>query len=298
MPFPMAKDISVLEECQVHKDFALEFSANIEPYEPSMSLKIFHCLDQVGFQLVDDDAGNLDVRITSGLFCRLRWCPVCQWRKSRLLFRQNILVYDWIQQQSKHFFQFLTITVPNVPLAELRATCRKMSVCWNKFLTYAGRKGYAFDGGYKALEITYNSPKDTFHPHYHVILSTPAGQWLPDVSEFTNLWSTCYGRYCSTDLHTVRSAASSPGSAVAEVSKYIVKYKSFEHFDWSRFPELVSAVCGLRFTSSFGIWKDARKVLDLPDIETCDLLEDSVDAVTYSFHWDELLRSYSFFGFF
>lgn len=298
MPFPMAKDISILEHCQVHKNFGLEFAAQIEPYEDRMSLKIRYCLDQVGFQLVSDDEDHLDVRIVSGTFCRLRLCPVCQWRKSRLLFRQNILVYDWIQQQSKHFFQFLTITVPNVPLSELRATCRKMSSCWNKFLTYAGRKGFDFDGGYKALEITYNPVADTFHPHYHVILSTPAGKWLPHASQFTNLWSALYGCYCSTDLHTIRSGAGEAGSAVAEVSKYIVKYKSFEHFDWSRFPELASAVSGLRFTSSFGIWKQARKVLELPDVETCDLLDESSEAVTYSFHWDELLRSYSFFGFF
>lgn len=298
MPFPMAKDISILEQCQVHKNFGLDFAAQIEPYEQSMSVKIRHCLDQVGFQLVQDDADNLDVRIVSGLFCRLRWCPVCQWRKSRLLFRQNILVYDWICQQSKHYFQFLTITVPNVPLSDLRSTCRKMSACWNKFLTYAGRKGFNFDGGYKALEITYNAVADTFHPHYHVILSTPAGIWLPSSFEFTDLWSDCYGCPCVTDLHSVRSAPGQAGSAVAEVSKYIVKYKSFDGFDWSRFPDLFSSVSGLRFTSSFGIWKKARKVLDLPDIETCDLLEDPSDAVTYSFHWDELLRSYSFFGFF
>lgn len=294
----MAKDISILEQCQVHKNFGLEFAAQIEPYEDCMSLKIHYCLDQVGFQLIQDDDEHLDVRIVSGTFCRLRWCPVCQWRKSRLLFRQNILVYDWIQQQSKHFFQFLTITVPNVPLAELRATCRKMSACWNKFLTYAGRKGFDFDGGYKALEITYNPVADTFHPHYHVILSTPAGHWLPDISEFTDLWSACYGCHCFLSINAVRSGAGEAGSVVAEVSKYIVKYKSFEHFDWSRFPELASAVFGLRFTSSFGIWKQARKALELPDVETCDLLDESSEVVTYSFHWDELLRSYSFFGFF
>lgn len=287
----MAKDISILEQCQVHKNFGLEFAAKIEPYEDRMSLKILHCLDQVGIQ---------EDKITSGAFCRLRWCPICQWRKSRLLFRQNILVYDWIQQNlSKHYFQFLTITVPNVPLPQLRETCRKMSASWHKFLTYAGRKGYGFDGGYKALEITYNAAVDTFHPHYHVILSTPAGKWLPDVSEFGSLWNQAYGCYCSVHLQAVRSSAGGePGSAVAEVSKYIVKYESFDGFDWSRFPRLVSAVCGLRFTSSFGVWKYARKALDLADVETSDLLDESAAPLTSVYNWDELLRSYSFFGFF
>ena len=64
---------------------------------------------------------------------------------------------------------FLTLTVRNVRAGDLRATLRQMSEDWNRFINRPKTKQLVA-GWAKALEITYNTERHTFHPHYHVIL--------------------------------------------------------------------------------------------------------------------------------
>ena len=72
------------------------------------------------------DADNGKVVLKEVWFCRVRHCPVCQWRRSlkmRAMMYQNI--EGVIQQYPSHRWVFLTLTVKNPP-------CDRPEQLWTK----------------------------------------------------------------------------------------------------------------------------------------------------------------------
>lgn len=77
----MLYDSSELMKCQVKKYSGLNFARKIRPIAPDISSKIWYCGTSIGL--------TYDGLIASANFCRNRFCPTCQWRRSVKLFRQN-----------------------------------------------------------------------------------------------------------------------------------------------------------------------------------------------------------------
>ena len=69
-------------------------------------------------------------------FCRVRHCPVCQWRRSLLWRAVMFQQLPNIQERfPTHRWVFLTLTVKNPPVTELRDTLKHMihgSDWWNQ----------------------------------------------------------------------------------------------------------------------------------------------------------------------
>src|SRR2546423_14306652 len=68
-------------------------------------------------------------------FCRVRHCPVCQWRRS-LMWQAK--VYQALPALLRDFpdrkFLFLTLTIRNCPVTELRATLTLMAKAWKRLV--------------------------------------------------------------------------------------------------------------------------------------------------------------------
>ena len=63
------------------------------------------------------------LKLKSAPFCHVRGCPVCQWRKSLFWKAMMYQTYDQIKElYPSHRWLFLTLTVENCPIGELRAT--------------------------------------------------------------------------------------------------------------------------------------------------------------------------------
>jgi hypothetical protein len=104
----MLYDSSVLMKCQVKKYSGLNFARKIRLVAPDISSKIWYCGSSIGL--------TYDGLIASANFCRNRFCPTCQWRRSVKLFRQNYECFEWIKNKYPGCrFVFLTLTVRNVP---------------------------------------------------------------------------------------------------------------------------------------------------------------------------------------
>ncbi|WP_205916825.1 protein rep, partial [Pseudomonas viridiflava] len=78
---------------------------------------------------------------------------MCQWRKSLFWKAMMYQTYDQIKElYPTHRWLFLTLTVENCPIGELRATLSHMNDAWKKLTK---RKEFALvDGWIRTTEVT------------------------------------------------------------------------------------------------------------------------------------------------
>ena len=87
-----------------------------------------HCADTLVF--LQNAEGKKKLKTAN--FCRMRLCPMCQWRRSLKMFGQVQMITDKILERDKSTrFLFATFTVKNVD-AENLETC--INILNNKFL--------------------------------------------------------------------------------------------------------------------------------------------------------------------
>jgi plasmid rolling circle replication initiator protein Rep len=86
---------------------------------------------------------------------------------------------------------FLTLTVRNCEVSELRSTLTKMNAAWQRLTQ---RKQFPALGFIKSVEVT-RGWDGTAHPHFHCLMLVPAsyfsGQKYITQAEWTTLWQSC-----------------------------------------------------------------------------------------------------------
>jgi plasmid rolling circle replication initiator protein Rep len=131
------------------------------------------CSQQLLFSLDATNHGELFYRLQSTLFCRVRHCPVCQWRRSLMWLSRFSKVMPVIEKAyPTHRYLFLTITIRNPLITDLRDSVISMNKGWERLTK---RKDFPAVGWLKSVEVS--KPKDcdlTCHPHFHCILMVPA----------------------------------------------------------------------------------------------------------------------------
>lgn len=171
-------------------------------------------------------------------FCKNRFCPVCNRRRSKKLFGQVYRVARKIlERDSKSRFIFVTFTQKNCKSDELKSELDGM----NKAFSYLVGKNKTFSpakklkenllGYMKAVEVTYNSDTDTYHPHIHALFSVKASYFSRGYikqADWRSLWADAMG-LDYMPMVCVETVEQLP-KAVAEVGKYPVKLDSILRF--------------------------------------------------------------------
>jgi plasmid rolling circle replication initiator protein Rep len=131
------------------------------------SQRISQCSQLLGFALEAQDAGELKLKLHRARFCRVRFCPVCQWRKS-LMWRARFIsaLPRVLEAYPTYRWVLLTLTVRNTPLTGLRDTVKRMNAAWNRM---SQRKVFPAVGWVRSLEVT-RGRDGTAHPHFHCLL--------------------------------------------------------------------------------------------------------------------------------
>ena len=151
--------------------------------------RIRDCSLKLGFALKPDENGTVKLRLNTAHFCRVRHCPVCQWRRM-LMWRARFFqaLPKVTEAYPTHRWIFLTLTVANCPVAELRATLGQMNKAWHRMVK---RKTWPAVGWVRSVEVT-RSENDEAHPHFHALLMVPAGYFsgkgYMKQSDWTMLW--------------------------------------------------------------------------------------------------------------
>lgn len=219
------------------------------------------------------------MKLKNANFCRIRHCPVCQWRKS-LFWKSNMYsVYDEIKEKyPTHRWVFLTLTVKNCEIGDLRETLRHMNESWQRLIK---RKRFTtvVDGWIRTTEVT--RPKDGTHnthahPHFHVLLLVKPSYFAKNYikqQEWTDLWRDVLrvDYQPVVDVRAIKNKSRkknfdpdlSVKNAIAETLKYAVKPDDLVG-DGSKdanawFFELTRQTFRLRFVASGGALKDAFK---------------------------------------
>lgn len=125
---------------------------------------------EFGF-LLNPETAEIALKLKTARFCRVRHCPVCQWRR-QLVWRARF--FQALPKLRSQFptarFVFLTLTVKNCQLAELRSTLAWMNKSWHRL---SELKAFPALGWLRSVEVT-KSHDGTAHPHFHVLLMVPA----------------------------------------------------------------------------------------------------------------------------
>lgn len=248
----------------------------VMPFDYKSAARYYNCGTTIALQ---------NGKIKSANFCRDRLCPMCNYRRSQKMFSQNMTVYEKIKAEHPEYRQlFLTLTVPNVPLWQLKETLRAMSSSWNRFRNHRAVKREPIVGYCKKLEITYNKEVHTYHPHYHVMLTVDG--WASRIEDYVKWWSASVqkGRQLVCYIESVDGDAKS----VAEMSKYMTKsddiLESLEDSEISAAEEkwfmYRAAVFAVREMTFGGIWREYRRELGYVDIEDDDLTD--IEVITHS----------------
>lgn len=239
------------------------------------------------------------IKLKHANFCRVRHCPICQWRKS-LLWKSNMYVaYEEIKEKyPTHRWLFLTLTVKNCDITELRETLQHMNKAWDRLAKRKVFKGVV-DGWIRTTEIT-KGVNDTAHPHFHIMLLVKPSYFTHSYikqNEWTELWRDVLrvDYQPVIDIRAIKNKSAKKNfdadeavkSAIMETLKYSVKPEdligdgSKKSNDW--FFELTRQTFKLRFIASGGALKNALKrdddITDDDLIRTSDNEDDEVGEV-------------------
>jgi plasmid rolling circle replication initiator protein Rep len=233
------------------------------------SLRINKCSNILKFGFDDKK-----MKLKHAFFCRVRYCPVCQWRRSMMWRAKFFQLMPSLQEQyPTHRWVFLTLTVKNCHINDLRSTLKAMNVAWNKFVQY--KELSAIDGFVRTTEVTL-SKDGSAHPHFHVMLFVKAGyfgKYYVKALRYRELWQKALrvDYLPVVNIKTVKD----PEKGVLETLKYSTKASDmFSDHNWFR--QLTLQTHKLRFIATGGVLKDCMK--DEDEITNEDMISSDTDT--------------------
>jgi plasmid rolling circle replication initiator protein Rep len=181
-------------------DVSNSFASSESVVQKKWAKRIKACAPSLEFGWVETDIEQFFLKLKRAEFCRVRFCPVCQWRRSLMWASRFFDAFPRIHEDYPTMrYLFLTLTVANVPVTELRSTVDFMGKAWKRL---SERKVFPALGFVRSLEVTkekdlyetidvWDEKKKKFvkkktkkllrkarpdycHPHFHILLAVPA----------------------------------------------------------------------------------------------------------------------------
>ncbi len=271
------------------------------------SERIGECSQMLDYALKSSEEGEIKLKLRNARFCRVRHCLVCQWR--RLLMWRARFFKALPEIQAKYptgRWIFLTLTVENCELVDLRSTLTWMNGAWQRLIQ---RKIFPALGFIKSVEVT-RGVNGTAHPHFHCLMFVPGGYFgskkYISHAKWISLWQSCLKTDYPPilDVRIVKSktttsndpqdsANSAIAKAVCETLKYAVKPSDFlADPDW--LGELTKQLQKTRAISIGGCLKEFFSEDEPEDLINGDIEEEekSLDDISIVFDWSAIVRRY------
>lgn len=203
------------------------------------------------------------IQLKHAMFCRVRYCAVCQWRRS-MLWRAKFfqMMPDLTAQHGSARWLFVTLTVRNCPINELRQTLGDMSQAWRRLVMRDDLKKSLL-GFVRSTEVT-RGKDGSAHPHYHALLlvkpSYFSGKNYLAHADWRQLWRESM-RLDYDPMVNIKPVQGDAQKAVLETLKYSTK-PSDMMTDPAWFLELTRQTHKLRFIATGGVLKNCLKSED------------------------------------
>lgn len=290
-----------LHKAQADKVMAVYLRA--EKRFHSYARRIYDCSGVLRFQpLLDTKTGEYTLKLRDAYFCRVRHCPICQWRRALMWQAKFYQALPSIQEQYPTArWLFLTLTIRNCGVQELGSQLRGMGEAWLKLIKRKELSNVL--GWIRTTEIT-KGKGDLAHPHYHILLlvkpSMLSGSGYILHARWTELWQQC-AKLDYTPIVNIKavkpkkgqSELDALGGAVAETLKYAVKPSDMvADKDW--FVEMTKQVHKRRFIAAGGVLKDMLTV-NVDDNVEPTINEQESDKCRLAFKWKPKGKKYKRF---
>jgi len=238
----------------------------------SYSNRVQQCSQLIGFGLTKEENNPVKLKLKTAKFCRVRHCPVCQWRRS-LMWKAKAykILPRVVENYPSHRFLFLTLTVKNIDITILKQTLKEMN---SGFQRLSQLKSFPAIGWLRSTEVTRGSDGNA-HPHFHCLLLVPSsyfGNKYLKQSDWVSMWrkSMRLDYDPVIDIRAVKNR-STPMELIPELLKYCTK-ESDMVADRLWFLELTRQMFRVRSIATGGVLKQYLKELE-EDSE--DLIGDS-----------------------
>jgi plasmid rolling circle replication initiator protein Rep len=192
----------------------------------------------------------------------------------------------------KHRWLFVTLTVKNCVVTDLRATLQSMNQAFKRMTL---RKIWPAVGWLKSVEVT-RGHNGSAHPHFHCLLlvsSSYFGSKYMSQSKWVELWRSCMKLDYNPiiDVRAVKKGQQ-PMQLVPEILKYVTKESDMvADRDW--FLELTRQMHKMRCVATGGVLKDYLRELEQEpdDLIGADELGEGLAGELY-FGWERQVKRY------
>jgi plasmid rolling circle replication initiator protein Rep len=273
------------------------------------ALRVEACSQVLEFARDPPAHGKQKLKLKNAWFCRVRHCPVCQWRRSlmwqaRVYKALPLLIRDYPDTR----FLFMTLTIKNCAVEDLRHTLAVLGKGWKRLTEL---RVWPAIGWVRSVEIT-RSKDRTAHPHYHCLLMVAPAYFQGDYlkqKEWAELWRQClHINYRPVvDIRVVRPEQRLPSGqvipapwnvwgAVVEILKYAVKPSDMvRDHDW--FLTLVDQVWKTRAVAIGGVLKKYIREREREDLVSKPG-EEELEAIAENLHfgWKREIKRYKKMG--
>ena len=302
----------VLRPYSKHRAYNTPICHNLamDPETLDIARAIGNCATALGVEvpLEGDQGGQALLRAANP--CNRRLCPFCEWRRSRAWRRRFFEGLPKFHEDfPTHQAIFLTLTVRNCAVDDLRTTINDMHRAWHRMtrLSFFPTKFW-----FRRTEVTHTQKKSvltgglTFHPHIHAVLFVPAGYFSHNYvkqTEWQKQWMTAARLDYPPviDIRRAKAKASSGGATVEEsraaameASKYTTKATNLIAMG-SSLGKYHYAVKGLRLSASS---KSLKPYITDAPIDSSDLVDNETEAQVPSVKgkalWFEDIQEYLF----
>ena len=239
--------------------------------------------------------------------CKDRFCPFCNWRRQ---LKYSKLVYEYLDElQTKKSLRyiFLTLTVPNCHIDDLRATIEHMNKSFQR-MKETKRFQKSILGYLRVLEYTVEKKrKDYVHPHFHILLSVEPKYFTDEryinQKEFLQMWrdATRNQNITQVDIRIIKpnKDKNATASAVAEMCKYPLKDTDISKLTSEQFEKFVLQLKGIRNINAGGNLKNILKGTEKMDNDLVhiddehnDQLWKIIQKISYCFETREKKLNY------
>jgi plasmid rolling circle replication initiator protein Rep len=298
-----------------------------EHHHQRQAKRVKSCAETLQFGWVKHDE-TMELQFKGAYFCRVRNCPICQWRRAQMWIARFIEALPSIFSAYPTMrYVLLTLTVKNCPISDLRPTVQHMNKSWDRLTK---RKAFPALGFVRSLEVTketnrydkktkkliYEARPDYVHPHFHILLALPpsyfGGHSYLSTADWAQLWKDAlkidYTPVCDVRIvKTVKAQTTdSEGNesllyanplhalraAIVETIKYTVKPSDMVE-DKTWLLGLVDQLHRVRAVALGGIFKQFLKEVDddHPDDHESDS-ESELNEGGLFFGWKKPIKRY------
>lgn len=208
-------------------------------------------------------------KLAGANFCENRFCPNCNYNLSRKLGIEMSIMCKYIIEKFDYNFIFLTLTAPNVDKFNLSEELYSYYESFKKLFKCKDVKKIS-KGYIRKLEITYNSKRDDFHPHYHVLIAVDKSYFTSrnylSRTKWLELWQRSKNDYSITQVDVRKVKSDELINSLLELSKYLSKDSNYL-YSRDIFEVFYKNLKGKQYITFSGCFKDTRKLYKLGKLD-------------------------------